>query len=120
MRWMTVRRYVSLAALALALLPRLAPAAETPSAERGFAFAQRNCAVCHAIGPTGASPYSAAPSFRLVLQRSPPDALVKLLTEGLSPDHKAFREMQYFVLSPYEAADLAAYWKTLNVEPDGR
>jgi mono/diheme cytochrome c family protein len=95
--------------------------AEAPSPERGRLFAQRNCAVCHAIAATGDSPYSAAPPFRAILQRSPPDALVKLLTEGLAPDHRAYREMQYFVLSQYEAADLAAYWKTLHADaPDDR
>jgi cytochrome c len=117
MRRKSVGRFASAAAVALALIPGLAAAAETASPERGLLFAQRNCAACHAIGPTGTSPYSAAPPFRLVLQRSPADALVKLLTEGLTPDHKAYREMQYFVLSPYEAADLAAYWKSLHVEP---
>ena len=86
------------------------------AAERGRAYALRHCAVCHAVGATGASPYAAAPPFRILLQRSPLDYLTRTLESGLAADHRAFREMQGFVLSRPETADLVAYWRTLQTQ----
>ena len=97
----------------LLLSPALASAAEG-DAQRGRAFALRHCAACHAVGTMGASPYAAAPPFRILLQRSPVDYLVRTLESGLAADHKGFREMQGFLLSAPETADLVAYWRTLN------
>ena len=92
-------------------------AGESGDAARGAAFAARHCARCHAIGASGESPYSSAPPFRVILARSPIDYMTRLLEEGLSSDHRAFREMQDFMLSEPETADLAAYWRSLGVAP---
>ena len=109
-------RSVAIAVLTLAAAsPSGAAAPGDP--RRGEAFAARHCATCHAIGTAGDSAYSAAPPFRDVLSRSPIDYMTQLLKEGLSSEHKAYREMQGFVLSEAETADLAAYWRTLHVEP---
>ena len=109
-----MRSAVSVSAFLLILFPTIASAAEG-NAQRGRAFALQHCAVCHAVGALGASPYAAAPPFRILLQRSPVDYLTRTLEAGLAVDHKAFREMQGFLLSAPETADLVAYWRTLNV-----
>jgi mono/diheme cytochrome c family protein len=109
--------YLTRVAAAVAIagtIPLCAAAAAESSVERGQAFAARHCATCHATGSQGESPYSAAPPFRILLQRSPIDYLTRTLESGLAADHRAFREMQGFVLSPAETADLVAYWRTLQ------
>jgi mono/diheme cytochrome c family protein len=108
---------VAIAAILCAIaFPALAVSAADGNADRGQIFAIRHCAACHAIGVTGESPYGAAPPFRILLQRSPVDYLTRTLRDGVAEDHRAFREMRGFVLSPTEAADLVAYWRRLEPE----
>src|SRR5512145_1099568 len=82
--------------------------------ERGRAFAQKNCAMCHAIGPTGLSPYKPAPPFRTLHERYDVEALAEALAEGIVVGHGGARQMPQFVLSPAEIDDLLAYLKTLE------
>jgi cytochrome c len=82
--------------------------------ERGRAYAQRHCATCHAIGPTGASPYSPAPPFRRLHERYDIEALAEALAEGMIVGHGGARQMPQFVLSPAEIDDLLAYLKSLE------
>jgi cytochrome c len=82
--------------------------------ERGRAFAQKNCATCHAIGPTGLSPYRPAPPFRTLHERYDVEGLAEALAEGIVVGHTGARQMPQFVLSPAEIDDLLAYLKSLE------
>jgi mono/diheme cytochrome c family protein len=82
--------------------------------ERGRAYAERHCATCHAIGRTGASPYSPAPPFRTLHERYDVEALAEALAEGMIVGHGGARQMPQFVLSPAEIDDLLAYLKSLE------
>jgi len=82
--------------------------------ERGRAFAQRHCAMCHAIGRTGSSPYAPAPPFRTLHERYDVEALAEALAEGIVVGHGGARQMPQFVLSPAEIDDLLAYLKSLE------
>jgi cytochrome c len=92
----------------LATLP--ASAADLPI-ERGRAFAQANCASCHAIGPDGVSPLSAAPPFRALQQRYPVEDLEESLAEGIMTAHRA---MPQFRLEVGQINDLIIYLKSIQ------
>ena len=99
---------------ALAALVLLAPlsVAQAASEQRGRAFAQANCARCHAIGPAGASPLAGAPAFRELHRRYPVEQLAEALAEGITAGHAA--PMPEFELEPAQIADLLAYLTTLQ------
>jgi mono/diheme cytochrome c family protein len=80
--------------------------ATTSAIDRGRALAERQCARCHAIGETGASPLAPAPPFRILYRRYPVDALRPAFLRGLEVGH---RDMPRFVLSPGEVTDLIAF-----------
>ena len=100
------------AALAASLTGALARS--TAEIDRGRAFAQRNCATCHAIGPAGASPYAPAPPFRTLHERYDVEALAEALAEGIVVGHGGARQMPQFVLTPTQIDDLLAYLKSLE------
>src|SRR5262245_28769818 len=80
-----------------------ASAAQVPLSleiERGRAFAQKNCATCHAIGRTGPSPYERAPPFRTLHERYDVEGLAEALAEGIVVGHTGARQMPQFALSP--------------------
>jgi cytochrome c len=79
--------------------------------ERGRAFAQANCARCHAIGPVGYSPLPKAPPFRTLHRRYPVENLVEALAEGIRTAHPAMPE---FELDQRQIDDLIAYLKSLE------
>ena len=96
-----------------------ASAAQPPLSQeiqRGRAFAQRHCSTCHAIGPSGASPYDPAPPFRTLHERYDVEALAEALAEGIVVGHGGARQMPQFVLSPTEIDDLLAYLKSLETQ----
>lgn len=99
------------AALAASLSAASPVTADDASARRGRTLAQARCARCHAIGPRGASPMRAAPSFRSLAGRFPVDDLADILVEGVERRHPA---MPDFRLDPGEAADLTSYLKVLG------
>ncbi len=71
-----------LAALMLAVSgPALAIEGGDPVA--GRAIAEAECAMCHAIDKTGASPNAAAPPFRTFSSKWPIEDLEEALAEGL-------------------------------------
>lgn len=78
---------------------------------RGAAYAQANCAGCHAIGLTGESPLPAAPHFRDLGQRYPIDDLAEAFAEGIDTAHAAMPE---FIMSTEENSDLIAYLKSIQ------
>jgi cytochrome c len=105
----------SLAAPLFALVPWLAAAppaaAQAGSADRGLAFATANCARCHAIGRTGASPLAEAPPLRDLRHRYPVEALAEAFAEGITTGHAAMPE---FELSTAQVNDLIAYLTSLE------
>ncbi|GJD55587.1 c-type cytochrome [Methylobacterium dankookense] len=109
-----MRAVRTLAAGALALLPVLLtqPAsAWDRQAERGRALARRDCAGCHAVGRTGASPLRQAPPFRSLHERYPVEDLAEALAEGIRTGHPTMPEFRF---DPDEAEALIAYLKTLE------
>lgn len=78
---------------------------------RGQQITAGTCASCHAIGPAGDSPMSAATPLRVIVQRYPLDQLEEAFAEGLVTGHPAMPE---FVFRAGEIDDLMAYLQTLK------
>jgi cytochrome c len=71
-------------AISVAALLTAAPVhAQDAAVQQGRAFAQANCARCHAIGAVGDSPLPKAPPFRTLHQRYPVENLIEALAEGI-------------------------------------
>jgi cytochrome c len=102
---------VLLAAGGAAFLLTTALQAQKASEERGRAFAETNCARCHAIGTTGDSPVTKAPPFRTLHNRYPVENLEEALAEGIRTAHP---EMPQFEMDPDQINDLLAYLKFLE------
>ena len=105
------------AGLLLAGAPASAgPAPTTPSpAEasiaRGQALVQRNCGMCHAIGPVGDSPNPLAPHFRELHERYPVEDLAEALGEGIIVGHPLMPELRF---SSEEVTDIIAYLESIQ------
>lgn len=115
-----VMRFVILIAALLAA-PTLAAAETTDpgrapiTAEaRGLAFVQANCARCHAIGPTGESPYPPAPAFRTLAGKYDVEGLAEAFAEGIEVGHRGQQQMPEFELTPAEIDDLIAYLRWIG------
>jgi mono/diheme cytochrome c family protein len=106
----TASATASASALLLCLVA-VPAAAWDARAERGRALAQADCARCHAIGRTGASPLRLAPPFRTLHERYPVDDLAEALTEGIRTGHPSMPEFRF---APDQAEALIAYLKTLE------
>lgn len=90
----------------------ITPALAAPTAEqRGKAYAQANCARCHAIDRRSESPLRMAPPFRTLHRRYPIDTLEEALAEGIYTGHA---DMPAFELDPDQIHDLLSYLKTLE------
>jgi mono/diheme cytochrome c family protein len=100
----------ALSALAV-LLAAVTALAQDGRPLAGRAFAEANCARCHAVSPTGVSALPAAPAFRDLHRRYPVDQLAEALAEGIGTGHPTMPE---FRLEPPQIADLLAYLKTLE------
>jgi cytochrome c len=85
--------------------------AQDSTVQRGHAFAQANCARCHAIGPAGDSTVPKAPPFRALHQQYPVENLIEALAEGIRTAHPAMPE---FELDQRQIGDLIAYLKSLE------
>ncbi len=79
--------------------------------KRGRAIADKLCARCHAVGPTGESKEKKAPAFRTFKSRWPLENLEEALAEGIVTGHK---EMPEFKFKPPEIADFLSYLEELN------
>jgi len=97
--------------LVVVLLAAAAASAQEGRPQAGRAFAEANCARCHAIGATGTSALPAAPAFRDLHRRYPVDQLGEAMAEGIGTGHAAMPEFQ---LEQAQIADLLAYLKTLE------
>jgi mono/diheme cytochrome c family protein len=82
--------------------------------ERGKLFAQQNCARCHAIGPTGQSPYGPAPPFRTLHERYDVGDLAEAFAEGIIVAHQGGRQMPQFMLQPDQIDDLIAFLRSVQ------
>lgn len=85
----------------------------TPSAAKGKAFAQANCAVCHALDD-GISPNPNAPSLRRAANRLPDWVVAGSLELGIQVGHTM--EMPVFVFEDDDVANLVAYLDTLKAQ----
>ena len=83
--------------------PRLQPAGES--------LLTANCARCHAVGRTGASPHPAAPPFRTLSRKYKIEGLSEALAEGLSTGHP---DMPEFVFAPEDVGAIIAYLKSIQ------
>ena len=95
-------------------MPPLSAAFEIEAASRGRAIAVIGCASCHAIDPTGASAFPAAPPFREIVRRRSLDELEAAFAKGLVTTHPA---MPPYVFRASEIDDLIAYLGTLEPAP---
>jgi mono/diheme cytochrome c family protein len=94
-----------------------ANAAQDTSQISGGAILEKNCARCHAIGATGNSPHSAAPPFREVVKRYPPEDLEESLAEGIVSGHP---DMPEFTFSTEEISAIVAYLNDLKDQTSGK
>lgn len=89
----------------------------TESPARGAELAQAHCAMCHAVGPTGASPAPEAPPFRDLETRyrvADLPALVSGAAPGLHPP------MAGLHLNGRDAEALGAYLRTVQMRAPPR
>lgn len=106
-----MRVRVILAVSVAACLATSAGRAQDARVERGRAFAEANCARCHAIGPAGGSPLLEAPPFRTLHGLYPVENLAEALAEGIRTAHP---DMPQFELNPEQINDLIVYLKSLE------
>ncbi len=102
------------AALLLATAFRSAGAAadqDQDQLKRGEELLQRDCARCHAIGRTGASPRKDAPVFRTLGQRYPIESLEESLAEGIMSGHP---DMPEFAFDADDVGAIIAYLKSIQ------
>ena len=78
-------------------------------AEHGRALLRDNCARCHAIGKTGASPLKGAPPFRIIGQSYDLDRFARYLRRGIASSHP---DMPEFRFSADDA--VVAYLRTIQ------
>lgn len=87
-------------------------ASETASRiEAGREIAQKFCANCHAIGPTGESKHPSAPAFRQIVAKGHVENLEEALGEGIIVGHP---DMPQFQFGAHEVGSLIAYLKSLS------
>jgi cytochrome c len=91
-------------------LPASAQGGDT-SAARGESLLTTNCARCHAVGRTGASPHPEAPPFRTLSRRYKIEGLSEALAEGLSTGHP---DMPEFVFAPEDVGAIIDYLKSIQ------
>jgi cytochrome c len=99
------------AAGALAALLMPGPPANAASVEHGRQIVQRNCAICHAVGPRGRSTNREAPPFRDLHARYPVEMLAEALAEGILTGHPA---MPQFVFPARDIDDIIAYLQSIQ------
>jgi mono/diheme cytochrome c family protein len=85
--------------------------AQADSVQRGLQFAQTNCARCHSINKSNASPLSRAPPFRDLLDRYSVDGVKELLTDAFLVDHPSMPKVE---LNPDQIDDFIAFLATLE------
>jgi cytochrome c len=90
--------------------PALAQEGIAPTG-RGESLLTTNCARCHAVGRTGASPHPAAPPFRTLSGKYKIEGLSEALAEGLSTGHP---DMPEFIFEPEEVGAIIDYLQSIQ------
>ncbi|MGH6735993.1 MAG: c-type cytochrome [Methyloceanibacter sp.] len=103
------------AALLGAAAPFSAAAGEKDLTDKGEMLVRENCARCHAIGLTGASPLKEAPPFRTLSAKYPIENLAESLAEGIVSGHP---DMPIFVFETPEVDAIIAYLESIQVTPE--
>jgi mono/diheme cytochrome c family protein len=103
-------RHIQLA-LALAILAPSALAQSSRSA--GEALVKAQCAPCHAVGSTGASPNLKAPPLREIARKYKPEDLEEAFAEGIMVGHQS-ADMPAFEFEPPQIDALIAYLRALK------
>jgi cytochrome c len=83
----------------------------TTPAGRGELLLTTNCARCHAVGRTGASPHPAAPPFRTLSRKYKIEGLAEALAEGLSTGHP---DMPEFVFAAEDVGAIIDYLQSIQ------
>lgn len=68
--------------------------ADERSIADGLVIARAACSPCHAIGPSGDSPESAAPPFRELGRKYPVESLAEALAEGVVVGHPGMPQVK--------------------------
>jgi mono/diheme cytochrome c family protein len=92
------------------------PQNESGDPEAGRALAEQYCQRCHAIGPEGTSTVAAAPPFREIVKRYPPESLEESLAEGTQVSHKGTVQMPEVTFEADQVDDFIAYLKSLETK----
>jgi cytochrome c len=79
--------------------------------ERGRVLVTKNCAGCHAVERSGASPRPDAPAFRTLGRRYPVEALEEALGEGILSGHP---DMPEFVFDGEDVGAIIAYLRVIQ------
>jgi mono/diheme cytochrome c family protein len=98
-------------ALALTLLASPLPAQSRQSL--GEALVKAQCAHCHAIERTGASPNPKAPPLREIARKYKPEDLEEAFAEGIMVGHQT-PEMPAFEFEPPQIDALIGYLRSLK------
>jgi cytochrome c len=97
--------------LCMAAAPSPIAIAFADSAQRGLIFVEENCAQCHAIGQSNASPMTDAPPLRSLQSFYEVEDLEESLAEGIVTGHPS---MPVFHLDPGQIGDVISYLETLE------
>jgi len=106
-----VRLAAAIAAFGALALSTAPLRADDGDLKRGEELLRKNCARCHAIGRTGASPNKEAPAFRTLGQRYPVESLEEALGEGIVSGHPDMPDMSF---DADEVGDIIAYLKSIQ------
>jgi cytochrome c len=108
----------ALAALIAAQAPQVRAATPelTPpeQVELGRRLAERNCGMCHGLGPSALSRDPQAPPFRQLNRRMNVDDLGEGLAARLLVTHPA---MPQFRFDPHEVVAIVRYLRSVQVKP---
>ncbi|MGE0584924.1 MAG: cytochrome c [Flavobacteriaceae bacterium] len=112
MRPLWGRRPAIAVLIAAGLVVAASPArAQSADIAEGRAFAETNCASCHATGRQDESPLAEAPPLRDLGKRYPVDSLAEAFAEGIVTGHAGMPE---FELEPDMIGSLLAYLKSIS------
>ena len=111
-----MRRFNCLGLVLAAVAVVWTAAARASEIEAGRALADRLCARCHAIGPTGASKLSKAPPFRIIANRYSVWSLQEALAEGIVTGHA---DMPEFKFDPDQIEALLTFMDTYTEKKSG-
>jgi cytochrome c len=107
-----IKHRILLVAVAVAVIGYAASAQDRAATEkRGEALLTKNCAQCHAIGRSGASPHPQAPPFRTLSRNYPIEGLAEALAEGIFVGHP---DMPEFVFEADEVGAILAYLASIQ------